>query len=185
MIAKVYVFELKDSKELYAYTTSKKRAKRFLKERDKKCFHYYVLDLNKLSEKEQEEQIMKITFDGSYNLEKIVILNDGKTSIPILMTVKELNELWDAMEEIMTEVENTYINLKKEESDYFQLTEKEWKTIYKLTEVIRTDNISEDYFKSEDKGTVKLYKGINSFKIFYELFGFTMDKDSMIENLNY
>lgn len=177
MIADMYVFELKETKELYAYTKNKKIAKRFLKERNKECFHYYKLDLDNLSKKDQEKLVMKISFDGSYEIKRRGILFDGKNNIPLLLTEKEIYEMCDVIDEIISEITYTYDMLVSESSEYFKLNKKEWKTISILTDFIKNDDIDENYFRNEEDNEIKFYKNINSFRLFYDLFGFTMDKN--------
>ena len=170
MISKVYVFELKQTKELYAYTSDKKIAKSFLEERDKDSFHYYCLDLNKLDEKEQEKMVMKISFDGSNKIDKIGVLFDGKNYIPIYMTLKEILEVKDVCDMIHNSINYTYGVLAYEDYDDFSLNKDELKTISMLTDFIRVDNFPYKYKQYE-----KFNNNINSYKVFYNLFGYTLD----------
>lgn len=172
MIAKVYIFELKETNDIYAYTTDKKIAKTFLKERNKKCFNHYCLDLNKADEKQKHELSMKIAFDASYKIDKIGVLFDGKNDIPIYMTLQEILDMNDICDLLFDSLTYTYGCIAYREDD-FTLKENELKVISELTDFIRNPKVDMKYL--EDSRYEIFNRTINSYKVFYNLFGFTLD----------
>ena len=158
-ITKVYLFFLKDEKELYAYTIVKEYRDIFRNQRNMKLFKESSLKMDKyeLSVFENKNYKKKIYQDFLY---------DGKTDIVIYATTEESNSLSESCMYI-----TNIMNSVKDEVAKYCIKEKYLKSILKLTEkIILKDN-------DKDKGIIN----VNTFKLFYHLFRNTFSEYSDIE----
>jgi len=150
---KVYVYYLKDTNRLYAYTNEKSYDKMFRKQRDSKSFVRISLDLDN-----GYDNISFVKISMNNKLDKYELnpypLTDGDNEIDIMMTHNEYVSLMESCEYI----ENFLYTMRYEKDSYYSLNDKEIKALKLLTSLNDTCVL-------------------NTFRIFYRLFDFTFDEN--------
>ena len=150
---KEYLYYLRDSNKLYAYTNEKSYEKLFRRQRDNKAFTRVVLDLDNEYDK---RTFQKISMDNKLNNYEMYpySLTDGNDELDMMMVNHEYVSLMESCEYI----ENFLYTLRYDNDSYYSLSEKEAESLKLLSSLHETCEI-------------------NTFRIFYRLFDFTFNKD--------
>lgn len=148
----IYLIYKKWDNELYAYTTIKDRAERFLEERNRKNFYF---------DKQKIHETVLSAFMASHPLLLLVEipLYEGTKYIEIMGTPEEENALNDASDQLYMEIEAIGNVLQK-----YPFKEKYLKLISKLTNVV-----SKRLLDGKEEEILE----INTFSLFCNLFSKT------------
>ena len=154
---KNYLYYLKKSKKLYAFTSVKEYDKLFRSQRNMKVFTRVVLDMK---DHYDIASFRNIAIENKMdNMElNIEPLSDGRNEIDIAMTRYEYVSVMESCDYI----ENFLYSLRFDDYLLSQIDTKGKKAIIKLTDL-------------DIDGTGSCH--INLFRIFYKLFDFTFNND--------
>lgn len=157
---KVYVFSLKNEKDIYAFTATKEYADIFRSQRNMKLFNERILSLDKY------EFMIFSNKMSNYQLCKDY-LEDDENDIEIIASVKETSELSEACENIR---QISYLI----ENDFkiFPFKKKFLKPIIKITQ-----NITK---RKDNHPTLN----VNTFSLFYYLFRNTFSEYDIQDSQN-
>ena len=123
-MVKVYVFSLKDSKGMYAFTINKEYALMFKEQRNMSLFKEQKISLDKYE---------FMVFSNRMSKYQIIldVLYDGENDIDIASTIYESDKLSEACEKIRRISENINESVCK-----YNLSKKYLKVILRLTQII-------------------------------------------------
>ena len=144
---KVYVFNLKHEKSIYAFTATKEFAELFRSQRNMKLFNEQVITLDKYE---------FMIFSNKMSIYKLCkdYLDDGEHDIEIVATVQETYQLSESCDYIRHTISSIEKSIK-----IFPFKKKYLKPIIKVTESITTKG-------KDDHPTLN----VNTFALFYHLF---------------
>lgn len=144
---KVYLFYIKKTKELYAYTLDKELKNIFLSQRNPNVFKVITEEL---------EDVEYQAFSYKEKSSKLIkdYLYDGEKDYEIVTTVRESDILSDSCSEVQTNLENL-----RKELQAVPWNKNYLNTIIELTELITY----------RDKNNPNILP-INTFRLFYHLF---------------
>lgn len=155
---KVYLFYLlSDNNRLYAYTTDKEYADRFLTERNP--------DLFKRKKKEFDDPMGKLFLNSHKKLQLFdgPLTEDGK-SLSILMTYEENDKLTDSFETLIDELDAIRVYFTED----IALKEEWCELINRMTIIAKAE---------EREDQVDVIAEINTLSLFYHLFKNTFHPD--------